>query len=82
MVWPRIIASAGQEFHQFRGQAFTYRVLGDAIVPSTTAISLGKSQFARALDRWPVSGPGELQDLFGPSYLYAILSDVRVHGPD
>jgi hypothetical protein len=76
-VWSRVVAAEGQEFRQVRGKAFTYSVQGNAVVPSTTNRVLPRALFERAWERLPVAGPGELQDLQGPSYLFAILSDCR-----
>ena len=77
-VWSRIEQHAGQTFRQKRGARFTYRVRSDMVTPDRTNYSFPKSQFRKAFDRMPVDGPGELQDLRGPSYLYAILTDPRV----
>jgi hypothetical protein len=77
-VWARVVAAAGQEFRQVRGKAFTYSVQGNALVPSTTNRELPRTHFEKAWERFPVRGPGELQDLQGPSYLYAVLTDPRV----
>jgi hypothetical protein len=77
-VWAAIERHAGETFHQVRGQAFTYRLQGAGIVPSTTRYRIPRSAFDRALERLPVTGPGELNDLRGPSYLYAILMDPRI----
>ena len=53
-------------------------VKGNAIAPSTTNRTLAHTQFEKAYERSPLSGPGQLQDLQGPSYLFAILTDPRV----
>jgi hypothetical protein len=78
VVWQRIVALQGQAFRQRRGKPFTYVVSGGCVVPSTTNRLLPRSQFARAFERAPLGGPGQLQDLQGPSYLFAILTDPRV----
>jgi hypothetical protein len=78
VVWRRIVALQGQTFRQRRGKAFTYVISGGAVVPSTTNRLLSRSQFAHAFERIPLRGPGQLQDLQGPSYLFAILTDPRV----
>lgn len=77
-VWARIEANAGQEFRQKRGKVFTYSVYGGCVVPSTTNRLLPRSDFAKAFDRQPLGGPGQIQDLQGPSYIWAILTDTRV----
>lgn len=77
-VWGRIAALEGQTFHQKTGKPFRYRVVGSSVAPSTTSRQLARSQFARAYERRPLRGPRQLQDLQGPSYLFAILTDSRV----
>ena len=77
-IWDRIAAHAGAEFRQKTGRPFTYSLVGKAIVPSTTNRMLARSQFQQAHQRSPLHGPGQLQDLQGPSYLFAILTDPRI----
>jgi hypothetical protein len=77
-VWRRIEAHAGETFRQVRGGEFTYRVDGGSVWPDRTNRNLGKSQFAQALDRRPLTSTTQLQDLQGPSYLFAILTDARI----
>lgn len=45
---------------------------------SSTDQNLAPSQIRQALQRMPVEGPGALQDLRGPSYLFALLMDKRI----
>lgn len=77
-IWDRIEALAGSEFRQKTGRQFTYTVTGNAVAPSTTNRMLTRTQFQKAYERSPLQGPGQLQDLQGPSYLFAILTDPRV----
>lgn len=77
-VWSRIESNAGQLFHQVRGGEFRYTVGSGCVLPDRTNRQLPRSQFEKAFHRMPVSGPGELQDLQGPSYLFAILTDPRI----
>lgn len=79
-VWARIVRLAGSEFRQKTGRRFTFSIRGGALSPDTTNRLLARSQFERAYYRRPLKGPGQLQDLQGPSYLYAILTDPRVNG--
>jgi len=81
VVWVRIVRQEGELFHQVRGRAFTYSIDGNVLRPSTTNRKLSKGQFEEAFRRMPVAGPGDFQDLQGPSYLYAVLTDPRItHG--
>jgi hypothetical protein len=77
-VWQRIEAHSGEAFQQIRGASFTYEVVGSHVVPDRTVQRIPKSHFAKALDLLPISGPGEIQQLRGPSYIYAILMDGRI----
>ena len=77
-VWQRIVALRGETFYQKRGQPFTYSISGNSVRPSTTNRQLPRAHFARAFERAPLDGPGQLQDLQGPTYLFAILTDARV----
>jgi len=78
-VWERIVAHQGETFHQLKGQAFTYRVEGNAVVPSTAKVRIQKSQFLKALDAMPFARVADVpKDVFAPSYVYAILMDPRI----
>jgi hypothetical protein len=77
-VWQRIVALRGETFYQKKGKSFTYVVSGNSLKPSTTNRQLPRSHFARGFARAPLDGPGQLQDLQGPSYLFAILADPRI----
>ena len=80
--WRRVLALQGEAFHQKRGKPFTYTVRHGAVHPATTNRALPRSHFQKALLRMPLDGPGEIQDLQGPSYIWAILTDPRVRGGD
>ncbi len=83
VVWARILAHQGQVFHQVKGQAFTYEIAGNALIPSTTKAKIYKSQFAKALEHLPFSKVSDVpQGVFGPSYVYAILMDPRIRQND
>jgi|HubBroStandDraft_6_1064221.scaffolds.fasta_scaffold260740_2 hypothetical protein len=84
-VWPRIEAHAGEEFRTIRGKPFSYNIRGSAVVPrpgkaAETNRLLPRSHFQKAWDRRPLSGPGQIHDLQGPAYVYAILTDPRICG--
>ncbi|MEX0754971.1 MAG: hypothetical protein WD556_07630 [Actinomycetota bacterium] len=81
-VWIRIEAHAGEPFRQVRGARFTYSVVNGHVVPDRTNQQIPKSAFEKALDLVPLDGPGEIQHLRGPSYVYAILADPRISAGD
>jgi hypothetical protein len=81
-VWRRIVAHEGETFTQVRGQGFTYEADGRVLRPSTTNQNLSRATFEKALDRVPLRSTAVVQDLRGPSYLYAILMDPRIREGD
>ena len=76
--WARITRWAGAEFHTKTGRPFSYDIAGNALALRNTNRTLPRSHLERALNRAPLTGPRQLQDLQGPSYLFAILTDPRV----
>jgi hypothetical protein len=84
-VWPRIEAHEGEDFRTIQGKLFSYNIRGSAVVPrpgkaEETNRLLPRSDFQKAWDRRPLTGPGQIHDLQGPSYVYAILTDPRISG--
>jgi hypothetical protein len=77
-VWIRIKKYKGEEFRQIRGQKFTYEITGMVLRPSTTNHNLPASQFEKALPFLPLDNTAKIQNLRGPSYIYAILMDKRI----
>ena len=78
-VWGRISSRQGERFETVSGKPFTYRVSGNTLVTDRTDFVLSASDFARALDLVPISGPGAISSLVrGSSYIWAILHDPRI----
>jgi hypothetical protein len=77
-VWSRIESHAGEEFTMMRGAPFTYAVKHGAVRPSRANRQIPKSDFEKALALVPLKNTAVVQDLQGPSYIYAILMDERV----
>ncbi len=64
---------------EFSGLAFTYRVVGNAVIPSRTRYQIARSDFEKAYELVPLGGPGEINRLVrGPAYVWGILHDTRV----
>jgi len=79
IIWDRIVANQGQVFYLAKGQPFTYEVAGKALIPNTTNVKIHKSQFAKALEKLPFEKVSDVPaNVFGPSYVYAILMDPRI----
>ena len=82
-IWVRIKRHGGEEFRTVRGEPFSYDVHGNIVVPrpqkgTPTARQLSKSDFEKAWARKPLSGPNQIKDLQGASYIYGILTDPRI----
>jgi hypothetical protein len=81
-VFSRIVAHEGEVFRQVRGEPFTYVVQGLSVRLSRTNRIVGKGEFAKALERCPLTRPSQISHVQAPSYVFAILTDDRIHGCD
>jgi hypothetical protein len=79
-VWNRVLAHQGETFWQIRGGEFTYIVRGNAVYPDRTNRHMSRKNFDKALERMPFLNTVPLQDLQGPSYVFAIMTDPRITG--
>ena len=80
VLWSRIIAYSGEVFRQERGKPFTYSVSGDTVYLDSADQSLSHRDISLAFSRTPLGSPDDLNDLVGPRYIYAILTDRRIAG--
>ena len=78
IIWARIKHHEGEIFRQIRGGEFTYTIIGNSLKPNKTNITIPKSDVKKALEFIPLSDTTKIQDLQGPSYIYAILMDKRI----
>jgi hypothetical protein len=82
MIWKRIEMHAGETFRLVRGSAFTYVIKGNAIVPDRTGYPIHRGNIKKAVSRLPLFSTMDVQDLRGPSCVYAIMMDRRIRGSD
>lgn len=83
VVWQRILQHQNEEFRQRRGAAFTYTVQGDMLKPDRMETGIARSQFEQGYARAPFSKVTDVpKQLWGPSYIYAILMDERIRQSD
>ena len=61
-----------------RGAPFTYVVAQGAVRPNRTNRHIPRSHFEKALTLVPLKNTSVVQDLQGPSFVYAILMDDRI----
>ena len=78
-IWDRIKKCEGQIFVQIRGGEFTYQVTWTSIKLECTNQNIPMSDFEKALQLVPLKNTTVINHLRGPSYIYAILSDERIH---
>jgi hypothetical protein len=81
-VWDRIESHAGQEFKTVRGLPFTYTVVHGAVHPSRTNKKIPRADFEKAMACVPLKNTAVIQDLQGPSFIYAILMDERIRAAE
>jgi hypothetical protein len=81
-VWNRIESHSGQEFRTVRGLPFSYTVVHGAVYPSRTKRKIPRSDFEKALVCVPLKNAAVIQDLRGPSFIYAILMDARIRAAE
>lgn len=70
-----------RHFRQKLGKPFCYTIHGAVLNPCTTDWNIPRSHFEKAFNRTPeggLDGPGQINDLQGPSYIWAILDDPRI----
>ena len=80
--WAKILKHAGEPFHTKRGHRFTYEIASVRVITvirPTFKRSVSRSVFEQAYARGlPMDGPGEINDLHAPSFVWAILHDRRI----
>ncbi len=77
-VWQRIETHSGERFEQIRGGEFIYKVESGHVIPDRTNQQIPKSNFEKAFSMVPLPDTTMIQNLRGPSYIYAILMDKRI----
>lgn len=81
-VWSRLQAHQGEVFRQIRGGEFRYAVTETVLRPDRTDWNIPRGHVEHALRLVPLANTVEVQHLFGPSYIYALLMDARIRGTD
>lgn len=81
-VWHRIEMHAGEKFRQKRGGTFIYSISGGCLIPDRTNRQIPRSHFEKGFGLLPLETTVPLQQLQGPSYIFAVLMDARIRGAD
>lgn len=82
LVWKRIEDHAGETFLQKTGGDFRYQIKSGNLIPDRTNRRLPRSDFEKGFQLVPLASTVVLQQLQGPSYIYAVLMDPRIRQDD
>jgi hypothetical protein len=78
-IWQRVLKHQDEDFRLKRGGVFRYFVQGETLVTDRDNASVAKSQFEQAYAVVPLTNVAAVpQQLWGRSYIYAILMDDRI----
>ena len=78
-IWNKILSREGDRFFTKTKIPFSYKVIGNSIVPDRTNYPLAKINFKKALRYMPLHSPSQINNIVrGPAYVYAILTDKRI----
>ena len=81
-IWAKIRKHASEPFHSKRGHGFTYEIASVSVITikrPTFERNVSRSVFEQAYARGlPMDGPGKINDLQAPAFVWAILHDRRI----
>jgi hypothetical protein len=77
-LWSRIEQSAGESISTKRGQDFTYEIEAGYLTVRESGARIPRSQFKKALNQWPQSGPSNMRGIYASSVVWAVLADERI----
>ncbi len=77
-IWEKVKLHQGETFHTVRGLEFTYKVNGETVIHTRSKATLSRSDFEKAVRLAPKKPSDLHNDVAGPSYVYAIITDSRL----
>jgi hypothetical protein len=77
-VWTKIKTHEGEVFHTKKGLDFTFGIRGNYFYPSRTKYAISKADIEKAYKALSADGPGDINYVRGPSYVWAVLHDDRI----
>ena len=77
-IWEKVKLHQGEIFHTVRGLEFSYRVSGETVIHTRSKETLSRSDFEKAVRLAPQKPSDLHNDVAGPSYVYAIITDPRI----
>ncbi|WP_448783938.1 hypothetical protein [Blautia sp.] len=78
--WEKLKEHEGEVFYTVTGLEFTYKFVGENSIKTSRAEQLlAKSNFSKAIEHLPLSGPGEISKIVrGSAYVFSLLTDSRM----
>ena len=77
-IWEKVKLHQGETFHTARGLEFSYRVSRETVIHTRSKATLSRSDFEKAIALAPQKPSDLHNDVAGPSYVYAIITDPRM----
>lgn len=77
-IWEKVKMHQGEVFHTTTGLEFTYTVVGEKVIHTRSKATLSRSDFEKAVKINPQKASDLHNDVSGPSYVYAIITDSRL----
>lgn len=77
-IWEKVKQHQGEVFHTVTGLEFTYTVVGERVIHTRSKAALSRSDFEKAVTLNPQKASDLHNDVSGPSYVYAIITDSRL----
>jgi len=83
-LWERILRHQGETFRTIRGRQVTYRAKSGGLYFFHSDGRMidqlsSRAEIAEAASRFPLRNTTAIKDLRNPSYLFAVLTDRRIH---
>ena len=80
-LWGRIVLGAGKEISTKRGKGFTYKVEAGYLTVRESGTRVPQSQFRKALDQWPATGPSTMRGIYASTVVWAVMSALAPGTP-
>lgn len=77
-IWEKVKQHQGEAFRTVTGLEFTYRVAGEKVIHTRSKATLSRSDFEKAVLLAPQKASDLHNDVSGPSYVYAIITDSQL----
>ena len=77
-IWEKVKQHQGETFQTVTGLEFTYTVIGEKVVHTRSKVTLSRSNFEKAVRLNPQKPSDLHNEVSGPSYVYAIITDTRL----